>query len=223
MDQHQVRHLHFREVPEQKKGSVLRQIASLDVRLFTLISHKKNMEGYRNINAERAKVNKTAWFYVWCTKLLLESLTDYCGRRSRKEHGSARLVRCEFSQTGGVKLADVRAYYLYIKKQAQLGLSFNKDFSLDWDVVEPDEMVIFPNSERYGLQLADSVASAFYSGLEYPENGELKPDYGKLLLPRVCPDKHRHRFMYGVKVLPRWISTGLPLEQRELLNFYADK
>ena len=105
LDQHQVRQLHFRQLPENKKGSVCRQLASMDVRLFTLISHKRNMQGYRNINAERAGVNKTAWFYAWCSKILMESITDYCGRRSRKEHGEPRIVRCEFSQTGGVKLA----------------------------------------------------------------------------------------------------------------------
>ena len=171
LDQHQVRQLHFRLLPDHKKSSVCRQLASMDVRLFTLVSHKRNMEGYRNINAEKAGVNKTAWFYAWCSKLLLESVTDFCGRRSRKDHGEARVVRVEFSQTGGVKLADLRAYYSYIKAQASLGLSFNKDFPLDWSVVEPSEMLIYPNTSRYGLQLADVLASSFYSALEYTAEG----------------------------------------------------
>ena len=220
LDQHQVRQLHFRELPQHKKRSVCRQIASLDVRLFTLLSHKRNMQGYRNINAEKARVNKTAWFYVWCTKLLLESVTDYCGRRSRKDHNETRVLRCEFSQTGGVKLDDVRAYYSYIKDQAALGLSFKKDFPLDWPVVKPSEMFIYPNGERYGLQLADVVASAFYTGLEYPEDGCLNAEYAKLLYPRICQDQRRHRSMYGVKLLPRTIGLTLPGDQRELIDFY---
>jgi hypothetical protein len=77
LDQPQVRQLHFRQLPEHKRGSVCRQLASMEVRLFVLASHKKNMENYRNINAERSGVNRTAWFYVWCSKLLLESVTDY--------------------------------------------------------------------------------------------------------------------------------------------------
>lgn len=64
LDQHQVRQLHFRLLPNHKKSSVCRQLASMDVRLFTLLSHKRNMQGYRNINAERAGVNRTAWFYA---------------------------------------------------------------------------------------------------------------------------------------------------------------
>lgn len=223
LDQHQVRQLHFRLLPDHKKSSICRQLASMDVRLFTFISHKRNMQNYRNIHAERAGVNRTAWFYAWCSRVLLESVTEYCGRRSRKEHGEPRTVRFEFSQTGGVKLDDLRAYYRYIKAQALLGLSFKKEFPLDWDVLDHSEMFIYPNTARLGLQLADVLASAFYSGLEYTAEGTVNPEHAKLLLPRICQDKRRARFMYGVKILPRTIGLRLPADQRELLDFYADR
>jgi hypothetical protein len=103
LDQPQVRHLHFRHVPAQKRKSVVRQLATLKVRLFVFASNKRNMQGYRNLHAERSGVNETAWFHVWCTKVLLESVTDYCGRRCMKDHGESRTVRCEFSATGGLK------------------------------------------------------------------------------------------------------------------------
>jgi hypothetical protein len=223
LDQPQARQLHFRNIPVQKRKSVVRQLATLDVRLFVLISNKRNMQGYRNLNAERSGVNETAWFYVWCTKLLMESITNYCGRRSQREHGEPRTVRCEFSATGGLKLADLRAYYRYIKDQAAMGISFNKDFPLDWDVVNPDEMFVYPNAERYGLQLADILASAFYAGLEYPDSGQPNPEYAKLLLPRICQGRNHKRFMYGVKVLPRWLGSRLPADQRAILDFYKEK
>ncbi len=223
LDQHQVRQLHFRLLPEQKKSSVCRQLASMDVRLFTLLSHKRNMQGYSNVHAERAGVNKTAWFYAWCSKVLLESVTVYCGRRSRKEHGGARTIRFEFSQTDGVKLNDLRAYYRYIKEQAALGLSFNKYFPLDWETIDPSEMFIYPNTARLGLQLADVLASSFYSGLEYTADGALTPEHAKLLFPRICQDRRRTRYVYGVKVLPRTIGLRLPTDQRDLIDFYASK
>ncbi len=105
-----------------------------------------------------------------------------------------------------MKLADLRAYYSYIKAQASLGLSFRKDFPLDWDVVDPSGMFIHSNTARYGLQLADVLASSFYSGLEYTAEGTVNSEYAKLLLPRMCPDKRRTRHMYSVKVLPRTIG-----------------
>ena len=223
LDQHQVRQLHFRHLPDHKKGSVCRQLAAMDVRLFVFVSHKKNMEGYRNLSAERAGVNRTAWFYAWCSKLLLESVTDYCGRRTMKDYGEIRTVKCEFSQTGGVKLADLRAYYRYIKVQAAMGIAFRNDFPLTWGVVDPDQMFIYPNANRFGLQLSDVLASAFYAGLERSEEGTVNPDHAKLLLPRICQGRDRRRYMYGVKVLPRWIATRLPADQRPLLEFYAEK
>ena len=224
LEQHQIRQLHFRELPAHKKASIARQLASLDVRIFSFLSHKKNMENYRNVHAERADVNRTAWFYVWCSKVLLESVTDYCGKRSRKEWGEPRVVRCEFSATGGVKLEDVRAYYRYIKEQAKLGLSFRKDFPLDWDIVDHRQMFIYPNADRYGLQLADIVASSFYVGLEYQTVGQLNPEYAKMLAPRVCQDRvHQRKFMYGVKVMPRTVGLRLPVDQRAIWDFYKDR
>jgi hypothetical protein len=223
LDQPQARQLHFRNISPQKKKSIVRQLATLDVRLFVLLSNKKNMQNYRNLNAERSGVNETAWFHVWCTRLLMESVTNYCGRRSRREHGEPRIVRCEFSATGGLKLNDLRAYYRYIKDQAAMGIAFNNDFPLDWEVIDPDEMFVYPNAERFGLQLADILASAFYAGLEYPESGQPNPEYAKLLLPRICPGRNHKRFMYGVKVLPRWVGLRLPTDQRALLDFYKDK
>jgi hypothetical protein len=136
LDQHQAKQLHFRQLPEHKKGSVCRQLAAMDVRIFVFISHKRNMQNYRNLHAERSGVNRTAWSYAWYSRVLMESVTDYCGRRSLKDYGSRHLVRCEFSQTGGVKLDELRAYYKYIKDQAALGLSFRNEFPLCWDVVD---------------------------------------------------------------------------------------
>ncbi len=223
LDQHQVRHLHFRELPEHKKPAVCRSLASREARIFVLLSNKRNMENYRNLHAERARVNKTAWFYVWCTKVLLESVTDYCGRRSRREFGSPRTVRFEFSQCGGVKLDDVRNYYQYIKDKARLGLLFSKEFPLDWDVVDPNEMHIYPNDARAGLQLSDVAASAFYSAVERDNGGGTKPDFAKLLLPRICPDVKGRRYMYGLKVLPRHLPPRLPPEQKDIFDFYMPR
>lgn len=98
----QLQSLHLRKLGPDKQHILCSLLASLDVRLFVFISHKKNMQGYRNLHAEAAKINKTAWFYAWCSKLLMESVTDFCGRRSRRDYGESRVVRCEFSTRGGV-------------------------------------------------------------------------------------------------------------------------
>ena len=45
LDQPQAKQLHFRDIPLHKRKSVVRQLATSDVRLFVLISHKKTWRG----------------------------------------------------------------------------------------------------------------------------------------------------------------------------------
>jgi hypothetical protein len=46
-----------------------------------------------------------------------------------------------------------------------MGIAFNKDFPLDRRVTSPEEMFIYPNSERYSLQLADILGPVDKSAL----------------------------------------------------------
>jgi hypothetical protein len=107
--QHQMTHLHFRTLREEKKPIVCTALASLSLRTFTVLSHKKNMRNYRNLAAEKAKVNRTAWFFCWLSRLLLERVTTYCESRSMDDYGEMRKVRVEFSDRGGVNIEDIKA------------------------------------------------------------------------------------------------------------------
>lgn len=220
--QHQITHLHFLKLPDDKKLLVCREIAKLHIRTFSVLSHKSNMIGYRNLRAERARVNKTAWFYCWMTRLLLERITAYCSNRSLKDYNEKRVIRFELSDRGGVKIDDVRNYYKYIGQQSKMGMMYLDQFDLDWTVFDHKELYIFPNKMRAGLQLADCVASAFFAGLEPKEDGGTKPEFAKELLPRVCPDKKGRRYGFGVRTMPVWVPFLSP-QQAELRNFYLGK
>lgn len=222
LDQHQLTHIHFQKLDTPKKIIACNELASRPLRIFTLLSHKRNMEGYRNLHAEKAKVNRTAWFYCWLSKLLLERVTAYCGWRSKHDYGEQRTIRFEFSDRGGVNIDDIRNYYHYIGNQSRLGLLFNDTFDLDWTVVDPLEMHSFPNKQRAGLQLADVAASAFFSGVEFSDAGTTNPEFAKLLLPRMCRDKRRKIYGFGVKMMPVWVPNLAP-EQAILRDFYIKK
>ncbi len=221
--QPQIQTLHFRKLRLDKQLILCSLIASLDIRVFTFISHKANMRGYRNLHAELAKVNKTAWFYAWSSRVLLESVTDFVGRRSKKDFGEKRLLKVEFASRGGVNIDDIRSYFRYIKAQAALGLSFNKMFPLDWDVLEPNEMFSHPNSMRIGLQLSDAVASSFYSAISLSQGRAPNAQCAIALSPRVGRDASGRQHMYGVKVMPRWKPDFLPESQKEVFDFYRDR
>jgi hypothetical protein len=222
LGQHQITQIHYSTLDYDKKLVACSELASLSVRIFVVLSHKRNMQGYRNIRAEKAKVNRTAWFYCWMSRLLLERVTAYCGRRTAKDYGEARTIRFEFSSRGGVKIEDIKAYYKYIGDQSRLGMLHDSTFDLDWTVVDPEEMYSYPNSMRAGLQLADIAASSFFGGLELSDDGTTKPEPAKLLLPRICVDHKNKCYGFGVKLMPVWVPN-LPAEQAELINFYMFK
>lgn len=217
--QHQITHLHFRNLRPDKKLIVCSEIATLSLRLFAVLSHKRNMQGYKNLHAEKAKVNRTAWFYCWMTHLLLERVTDYCGRRTFLDYGETRTIRFEFSDRGGVNIEDIRAYYKYLGDQSKMGMLYNSTFDLDRSVVDPKEMFTFPNRMRAGLQLADALASGFFAGLEFSSDGSTKPELAEAFLPRICMDRKGKKYGFGVKLMPTWVPN-LPPEQAELIKFY---
>jgi hypothetical protein len=82
-NQHQMTHLHFRQLKDDKRAVACQALAGLPVRLFVVITNKRNMVKYRNLSAGKAKINVTAWFYVWLTRILVERVSDYCARKSR--------------------------------------------------------------------------------------------------------------------------------------------
>jgi len=180
------------------------------------------MIGYRNIRAEKAKANRTAWFYCWMSRLLLEKVTAYCGRRTMKDYGKPRSIRLEISDRGGVRIADIKAYYKYLHDQSKLGMMFHSRHDLDWSVFDHDQIFIYPNKMRAGLQLSDCVASAFFAGLEPASDCSTRPEAAKLLLPNVCRAPNGRRYGFGIRTMPRWVY-GLPPSQADLRDFYLSK
>ncbi|MEJ0092792.1 MAG: DUF3800 domain-containing protein [Methylocella sp.] len=222
INQHQITNIHFQKLKDDKRMIASEELAKLNVRIFSVISHKQNMIGYRNARAEQAKINKTTWFYCWLSRILLERITVYCGNRSKKDYGQPRFVKFEFSDRGGVKIEDIRDYYRYLHSQSRIGSLFHSAFDLDWSVFEHDELYSYPNKMRAGLQLADIAASAFFAGLERAPDGTTRSEFAKQLLPRVCRNHQRRVFGFGVKVWSVWLDQ-LPPEQRSLIDFYRSK
>jgi hypothetical protein len=193
-------HLHFRQLRDDQKAIACQFIANLPVRLFVIVSNKQNMRGYKNPVAAQAKINVTAWFYVWLARILVERVTNYCSRKTMRDHREVRSVRFEFASRGGVKINDVARYLKYLKDQDDLGLMFNSFWKPRWDVMNFDEVVTYPAKMRAGLQLSDCVASSFYSGLEFTAEGIVKPQFATALFPRMALSSRNKIYGFGIKV-----------------------
>jgi hypothetical protein len=219
-NRHQMSHLHFRQLRDDQKLSAAKYLAGLPVRMFAVISNKKNIQGYSNPLAAQAKINVTAWFYVWMTRILLERVTDYCSRKTTRDHGELRTIRFEFASRGGVKIGDVATYFENLKAQDQFGLMYHSAWKPKWDVMNFDEILTFPAKARAGLQLADCVASAFYSALELTAQGIVKPQFAASLLPRMARSKNNRLYGFGLKVWPSYAPTIVTPVQRPLFDLY---
>ncbi len=217
---HQMTHLHFRQLRDDQKVIASQYIANLPIRAFAIASNKRNMRGYKNPIAAQAKINVTAWFYVWLSRILLERVTNYCDRRSLKDYGEKRSIRFEFASRGGVKINDVASYLKYLKEQDEFGFMYNTFWKPSWEVMNFDEIHTFPAKDRAGLQFSDCVASAFYSGLELTAERTVKPQFAKLLYSRMARGKSGRIYGFGLKVWPNYAPVVVNTQQRELLDFY---
>ncbi len=82
------------------------------------------------------------------------------------------------------------------------------------------EIHTYPAKNRAGLQLADCVASAFYSALELTAEGQVKPGPAKALVPRMARSRKGRIYDFGLKVWPDFASTIIQANQREILDHY---
>jgi hypothetical protein len=85
------------------------------------------------------------------------------------------------------------------------------------------QMHSFANRDRAGLQLADTVASAFYCGLEELTTAPPNSEYAKLLEPRMAFDDQRRILDCGVKIMPKWVLNRLTGPAKDLVAYYAKR
>jgi hypothetical protein len=220
---HQIKNLHFYKLDHDGKIAACRSLAEREVYLFSTISYKRTMENYKNPSAEKVNINKTARFYAWMSRLLLEQVTNFVGQRTFIDYNMPTKLRVEFSDRGGLEIRQFRNYLDYLRNQSATDSLYLDKYDLDWSVVDTREMHSFSNKDRAGLQLADTVASAFYCGLEKLTDEPPNAEYAKLLEPRMARDDRRKILDCGVKIMPKRMPTSILGPARDLVDFYATK
>ena len=217
---HQAKGLHFADLSEVNKVATCEEISDLDLRCFVVASNKKNMQGYRNPDAE--KIPSQCWFYCWMTRILLERVTRFVLQRSIAEHGEPRYLRLEYSARGGLRYSQMNAYYEWLRmKRHKPFLPWGK---LCFDVMHPKLLRVYPHHQREGLQLADVVASAFFKACDKHDTGACDPQFAKLLRSRMArePDVRSGQIAgFGVKLLPNMKQAALDPDQAEIFRFYG--
>jgi hypothetical protein len=198
--------LHFYSLSDVKRLEACKFIATKPVRCFVVISNKRNMRGYRNPRAERWETRNP--LYNWMLRLLLEKASRYCAWRSMADYGEMRGMRVEIAARGGVSVARIRVYLYKLRNQNQMGRLWVSRDDISWACIDEKQVHVIPAHKRAGIQLADTVASAFGQAVDVRDGGLVDTRYAEAIL-KVMPQSGGIRAETSVKLMP-----GLPLIQK---------
>ncbi len=210
--------LHYRKLSPTKRLRACQILAEFPSRGFALCSNKKNIKGHSNERA--AQRGGKQYYYNFCVRLLMERVTDLVFRDSVKRHGSPRPMRVVFSQRGGHSYGQTKAYWELLKAQAAGGTTFLDKRVMRHDVLRFNLVEYVPHFQNAGLQLADTVASAFFQAIEPSARG-LDPSGAQALSP-IMAQQSGVFADYGVilQPTPPWKARLTP-DQQLIFSFYG--
>ena len=216
--------LHFRLLSPTRQVRVCALMANLPAIYFAVTSNKRNMRRYRNERVE-AKVLSAQWFYNWCIRILMERVTDLVLRDSVKRFGSPRIVKFIFSDTGGHSYSQTKAYHALLKTQARASSTFLQKRVPKWEVMDYRLVSNEENRNNAGLQLADVVASSFYTAIDKLDTGPCNPRAAELLKPRMAFEKvgdEKSITDFGLVLQPTPdYAVTIDEDQRQIFRFYG--
>lgn len=212
--------LHFRTLTDRQKAIVCEGVANCDVRLFTVISNKKNMRQYKNASAAHIS-NTRSWLYWWMCRLLMERITEFCEHWNEKDGTLDAKLRIEFSRRQDLKYHELRGYFTRLLMQSNTGSLYLAKKEIKWSVIDFDQIQSFDHRTRAGLQFADVVASAFFQAISCDNGVRCNPEFAERLKPRVWKPNGQW-FDAGVKVLPFPLKcANLSEDQKRIFSSYG--
>lgn len=211
--------LHFRTLSDRQKRIVCERTAQIHMRLFVVISNKRNMRRHKNQSASNISQHKH-WFYWWITRLLLERVTGFCAARNKLDGTPNLKLQIEFSRRKDLKRHEFTDYFTRL--WAQGNSAFLNKRQIDWSVFDSKNVHFFDHETRAGLQFADVVASAFFKAVNTHPNGTCCADYAMLLESRIHRGANGVMLDEGFTVWPPSLaSLGLSEAQKEVFRHFG--
>lgn len=204
------RDLHFNKLKHEQKVALVRLLAEKPFGISVICSDKIEIT---NLQAELyAKYKEKGHLYNYLTRFLLERLTTACANKA-KLSGTQAQLEVTFSRRAGTDYSVMRDY-LFLMRDGKEKLPPMR--SVDWSVLNPEDIKVENHSKRAGLQLADVVTSATYAGLEPNLYGDVETRYARSFARRFLKEGNSISNC-GVTVVPKKsaqkdIPTGLITE-----------
>lgn len=213
---HQAGSLHYHRIAKGRRERVCEVLASKPLKAFVLATHKSNMREYTNPRLKSSV--DSARFYNWCIRLLLERVTAWCERWHARQRAPIVPLRLILAKRGH----DYRHLFAYIDKlrmQAETKTLFLKGPGFNPILLRRMHWSVIPAEQLAGLQLADTVASAFYQAAN-----TISPSHDTApatALQRVMATNASGCANVGVSVWPLSHQAPVPEDAQSIFRTYG--
>lgn len=202
-----------------RRQAVCAVLAEKPVRSFVMVSHKSNLREYVTPRIQQMIAGGT--FYNWCLRLLLERVTAWCERWQRlRVDGEIGPVEIVFARSGAHDYEHFFAYIDELRMQADNGTLFPKGPGLNPRMLDRTAWSVRPAESWAGLQIADTLASAFYQAAKtVAPTWDLEP--AKALVPIMAGTPAGKAVNSGVTVWPLPDQAAVPNDARAIFRTYG--
>lgn len=190
------RDLHFNKLKHEQKVALTRLLSNKPFGVSVICSDKVEIT---NLQPRLyAKYKEKGHLYNYLTRFLLERLTTACANKANRMGTQAHL-EVTFSRRAGTDYSVMREY-LFLMRDGKEKLQPVR--SIDWSVLNPEDIRVENHSKRAGLQLADVVTSATYAGLEPNLYGDVETRYARSFAHRFLKENNTLSNC-GVTIVPK--------------------
>ena len=178
--------LHFQKLKHDQRVPYIAEIAKARTRSVSVLVHKPSLRE-PEIFREKSRL------YIYSARYLLERISWFCREkllRGDPGNGSAEIV---FSNRSSTSYGDVRAYIKTLQA---------RDTQVYWPAINPEQVYPLPHKQRYGLQIADAIASSFFLAMQKNRFGFTEDRFARMLRPIVWR-RERCVLAYGLKIWPK--------------------
>lgn len=190
------RDLHFNKLKHEQKVALSRLLSDKPFGLSVVCSDKVEITKLHKDLYQKYK--EKGHLYNYLTRFLLERLTTACAAKAVRMGAKARL-KVTFSRRAGTDY-EVMRDYLYLMRDGREKVAPVR--SINWSVLNPEDIMVENHSKRAGLQVADVVTSAAFAGLEPNLYGDVETRYAGLFHRRFLREGARIAHA-GLTIVPR--------------------
>ena len=205
------RDLHFRNLNHDQRIAACTALSHKPLGVAVVASNKSTIPSSGRVEVFKQK----GYLYNYLVRYLLERVTAECRRAATKRSSdAAATVKIVFSKRGNTDYQSMREYMILMRD----GLEVIRPVrSIDWGVLNPDDIRVENHSKLAGLQIADVLTSATASALEPSGFGHTEPRYSLILRDRYLR-KSGSASNRGLTIIPKPADNPLTPDERSFIN-----